>query len=112
MGDAAELGPLACGGDGSLTGASASMDQLRVRCMRAHVHTHSIYTTSCTRHVHCEIYIIPFLPVLHMKTSVVVEKKSPPCRLWEKKKKSTNLDFTEKHPQGAYYRIMIHLISL
>lgn len=46
VGDAVALGPSACGGDGSLTGASASMDQLRLRrtCAQKHarVHKHSI----------------------------------------------------------------------
>lgn len=51
VGDAAAPGPSACGGDGSLTGASASMDQLGIRCTsvqeHARVHTHLLtYTTA------------------------------------------------------------------
>ncbi len=52
VGDAAALGPSACGGDGSLTGAFASMDQLRIRCTCAqkhawvHTHTHTCMKTN------------------------------------------------------------------
>lgn len=53
VGDAAELGPLACGGDGSLTGASASMDQLGIRCTHAQktcTSAHPLnYTKTCTK---------------------------------------------------------------
>lgn len=57
VGDAAALGPSACGGDGSLTGASASMDQLPIRCTcvqkHARVHVHSL----TPRHPWKQIYI-------------------------------------------------------
>lgn len=47
LGDAEALGPSGCGGDGSLTGASASMDQLRIGCTHALVtHTHTQMITN------------------------------------------------------------------